>query len=341
MDLELNGKAVLITGGTDGLGLALAKRLAAEGASVAVCGRDPGTSARRRDRVDEIGGEVLAQQADVTRPADLHAFVEAAMERWGRIDGIVHNAGRAAGGPIQSIEDAAWESDFQLKLMAARTPDPTGAARVARDAGIDSLHACDLGQGTRRVERTELGHPCCGHGTDEGPFQGARPRRCPGQRRVDRSDRERPVGTRCGGHGGVARGVLRTLRQGRCHSALGRFGQRRRVRRPGLFLVVAPRVLSDRGRDQPRRRAFAGRLTVRRCSPPSRYGRPEPPFSRPIVKPSIMSSRVSASTCARPSPPHFALAARRAETTSSATTNTTSWSSPIRPSVSSPPRNAA
>ena len=53
------------------------------------------------------------------RPGDLHAFVDTAMERWGRIDGIVHNAGRVAGGPIQSIEDAAWESDFQLKLMAA------------------------------------------------------------------------------------------------------------------------------------------------------------------------------------------------------------------------------
>ena len=119
MDLELNGKAVLITGGTDGLGLALAKRLAAEGASVAVCGRDPGRVRAAETLLQEIGGDVLSQQVDVMRPGDLHAFVETAMERWGRIDGIVHNAGRAAGGPIQSIEDTAWETDFQLKLMAA------------------------------------------------------------------------------------------------------------------------------------------------------------------------------------------------------------------------------
>lgn len=118
MDLELRGKAVLITGGTDGLGLALAKRLASEGASVAVCGRDPGRVSAAESSLREIG-DVLAQQADVTRQADLDAFVEAALDRWGRIDGIVHNAGRAAGGPIQSIDDAAWESDFQLKLMAA------------------------------------------------------------------------------------------------------------------------------------------------------------------------------------------------------------------------------
>jgi NAD(P)-dependent dehydrogenase (short-subunit alcohol dehydrogenase family) len=119
MDLELGGKAVLITGGTDGLGLALAIRLAEEGASVGVCGRDPERVDAARNSLSEISGEVLAQQADVTSPPDLDAFVEAALERWGRIDGIVHNAGRAAGGPIQSIDDAAWESDFQLKLMAA------------------------------------------------------------------------------------------------------------------------------------------------------------------------------------------------------------------------------
>src|ERR1700693_3907117 len=108
MDLELSGKAVLITGGTDGLGLALANRLAAEGASVAVCGRDPERVRAAGTSVGEVSREGLAQQADVTSPPDLNAFVEAAIERWGRIDGIVHNAGRAAGGPIQSIDDAAW-----------------------------------------------------------------------------------------------------------------------------------------------------------------------------------------------------------------------------------------
>jgi NAD(P)-dependent dehydrogenase (short-subunit alcohol dehydrogenase family) len=119
MELELIGKTVLITGGTDGLGLALAKRLAVEGASVAVCGRDPDRVAAAGASLREISGEVLAQQADVTSPADLHALVETVIGRWDRIDGIVHNAGRAAGGPIQAIDDAAWESDFQLKLMAA------------------------------------------------------------------------------------------------------------------------------------------------------------------------------------------------------------------------------
>ncbi len=119
MDLDLAGRAMLITGGTDGLGLALAKRLAAEGASVAVCGREAERVSSAEAALRDAGADALALRADVTRPEELQAFVDTAEARWGRIDGVVHNAGRASGGPIESIDDAAWDSDFQLKLMAA------------------------------------------------------------------------------------------------------------------------------------------------------------------------------------------------------------------------------
>jgi NAD(P)-dependent dehydrogenase (short-subunit alcohol dehydrogenase family) len=119
MDLELKGKVVLITGGTDGLGLALAAQLAVEGASVAVCGRDPDRLREADAALRDSGGNALAQKVDVTVPEQLHAFVDAVVARWGRIDGVVHNAGRASAGAIESLSDAQWESDFQLKLMAA------------------------------------------------------------------------------------------------------------------------------------------------------------------------------------------------------------------------------
>jgi NAD(P)-dependent dehydrogenase (short-subunit alcohol dehydrogenase family) len=119
MDLELSGKTVLITGGTDGLGLALAIQLVAEGAAVGVCGRDEERLHAAEEVVRAAGGDVLAQRADVSRAGDLEAFVEAAVSRWGRIDGVVHNAGRASGGSIETIDDSTWDSDFQLKLMAA------------------------------------------------------------------------------------------------------------------------------------------------------------------------------------------------------------------------------
>jgi NAD(P)-dependent dehydrogenase (short-subunit alcohol dehydrogenase family) len=119
MDLELKGKVVLITGGTDGLGLALASQLAAEGASVAICGRDQDRLRLADAALQDAGSDSLAQNVDVTVPGQLAAFVDAAVARWGRIDGVVHNAGRASAGTIESVDDASWESDFQLKLMAA------------------------------------------------------------------------------------------------------------------------------------------------------------------------------------------------------------------------------
>jgi NAD(P)-dependent dehydrogenase (short-subunit alcohol dehydrogenase family) len=119
LDLELKGKVILITGGTDGLGLALAAQLAAEGASVAICGRDPDRLRLADAALRDAGGDALAQMVDVTVPEQLVTFVDAAAARWGRVDGVVHNAGRASAGAIESLDDAHWESDFQLKLMAA------------------------------------------------------------------------------------------------------------------------------------------------------------------------------------------------------------------------------
>jgi NAD(P)-dependent dehydrogenase (short-subunit alcohol dehydrogenase family) len=119
MELELAGKAVLITGGTDGLGQALATQLATEGAAVAVCGRDEDRLRAAEEAVQAAGGDVLAQRADVSRVEDLQAFVDAAVARWGRIDGVVHNAGRASAGTIEKVDDATWEADIELKLMAA------------------------------------------------------------------------------------------------------------------------------------------------------------------------------------------------------------------------------
>jgi NAD(P)-dependent dehydrogenase (short-subunit alcohol dehydrogenase family) len=119
MELELAGKSMLITGGTDGLGLALARQLAREGASVAVCGRNEERLRAAEASLQEEGGDVLAQRADVSRAEDVEAFVEGAVARWGRIDGVVHNAGRASAGALESLDDITWESDVQLKLMAS------------------------------------------------------------------------------------------------------------------------------------------------------------------------------------------------------------------------------
>src|ERR1700761_1322426 len=119
MDLHLNDKVVLVTGGTDGLGAALADRLVEEGARVAVCGRDSRRLAATEQRLRDAGGDALAVQADVTSPDDLERFVDAAVARWGRLDGLVNNAGKSAAGRIDQVSDDEWTADPNPKVLAA------------------------------------------------------------------------------------------------------------------------------------------------------------------------------------------------------------------------------
>jgi NAD(P)-dependent dehydrogenase (short-subunit alcohol dehydrogenase family) len=119
MDLHLDSKVVLITGGTDGLGAALAGLLVQEGARVAVCGRDPDRLAATDLRLRQAGGDALAVQADVTQLPDLERFVDAAAGRWGRIDGLVNNAGKSAAGRIDQVPDEVWLDDLNLKVLGA------------------------------------------------------------------------------------------------------------------------------------------------------------------------------------------------------------------------------
>ena len=288
------------------------------------------------------GGDVLAQRADVSRAGDLEAFVEAAVARWGRIDGVVHNAGRASAGSIETIDDATWESDFQLKLMAAvrltRLALPQlrasqgavlftlalaakapGAASepssVTRAAGMALMKALskELAPDGIRVNAVLIGLIESGQWVRMAAGSGTEP-----ARRSTTASPRTPA------------------------SRSGASGAPREFADLGCFLLVAARLVPDRDGDQPRRRPVAGRLRRSLVVALGLGGVARVPAgSSPTAKPSIMSRRVRASTCARPSPPHLALAARRADTMSSATTNTTSWSSPMRPGPSSPPRKAA
>lgn len=119
MDLQLTGKVVLVTGGSDGLGAAVCNRLVWEGARVALCARNPERLEATAATLRAQGGEVLAVAADVSRAEDIERFVKAAHERWGRVDGLVNNAGSASAKPFLSVTEQEWEEDFQLKVFAA------------------------------------------------------------------------------------------------------------------------------------------------------------------------------------------------------------------------------
>jgi NAD(P)-dependent dehydrogenase (short-subunit alcohol dehydrogenase family) len=116
MDLDLKGRAFLITGGTDGLGLALAKKLVDEGSRVAVCGRD----STRLDQAHELlGNESLCFRADVTKESDLDSFIDATLSEFGGLDGAVNNAGKSAGTPVATSDEGMWREDYELKVLSA------------------------------------------------------------------------------------------------------------------------------------------------------------------------------------------------------------------------------
>ena len=120
LDLGLEGKVAIITGGSEGLGRACAERFAREGARVAICARrkEPLEHAAEEIR-RSTGGEVLARVADVTRPAEVEAFVAATVAQFGGIDILVNNAGTSAAAAFEQVDDRAWQADLDLKLMAA------------------------------------------------------------------------------------------------------------------------------------------------------------------------------------------------------------------------------
>ena len=119
MELGLAGKVAIVTGASQGIGLATAQRLAAEGARVALCARGQEELDRAAAAIREAGGEALPVVADISRVEDCSRLVGAAMHAFGGVDILVNNAGTAATGKFESITDEAWQADLELKLFAA------------------------------------------------------------------------------------------------------------------------------------------------------------------------------------------------------------------------------
>ena len=111
--MKFNGKIALVTGGTSGIGLAAAKLFLAEGAKVAIVGSDRG---RLDEAVTTLGADVLALQADLRRPAEIDAAIEALRKRHGRIDILFANAGKGLAAPLDAVTEAQIDEQFGLNF---------------------------------------------------------------------------------------------------------------------------------------------------------------------------------------------------------------------------------
>ncbi len=126
MNLNLNGKIALITGASRGIGRAVALRLAAEGMSIALTARDAAKLTELTQQVEAEGGHAFSFPSDLRDPDAPAQFVAAAIERFGRIDLVVNNAGATKRGDFLTLTESDWADGYALKFF--------GAVRLCRAA---------------------------------------------------------------------------------------------------------------------------------------------------------------------------------------------------------------
>ncbi|MFD9960338.1 SDR family oxidoreductase [Amycolatopsis sp. NPDC058986] len=165
--MTIHGKVVAITGASSGIGEATARHLASLGAAVIL-------GARRTERLDRLvgeieatGGEAAATRVDVTEPADLRSLVTLAVERFGRLDVLVGNAGIGRIGPVADLDVEGWSAmvDVNVKgilhgiaaaLPVFRRQGSGHLVTVVSTAGLKIVPTQAVYAGTKNAVRTLL-----------------------------------------------------------------------------------------------------------------------------------------------------------------------------------------
>jgi len=125
VNLELSGKTALVTGGSQGIGRAIAFGLGGEGAKVAICARDKARLEETATKIQtKTSAEVLVVPGDLSRLDEVNRVATAVRDRFGRLDILVNNAGAIRGGDFLKIPDEQWAGDWSLKIL--------GYVRMAR-----------------------------------------------------------------------------------------------------------------------------------------------------------------------------------------------------------------
>ncbi len=126
MGERLSGKVGFVTGASRGIGEAIARRLAAEGARVVLAARDRAACERHAEDLRSRGAEAMAAACDVTDRGSIALAIATAVSRWGKLDVLVNNAGLGGPTPLDDPEDDRWNSILATNL--------TAVFRVTREA---------------------------------------------------------------------------------------------------------------------------------------------------------------------------------------------------------------
>jgi 2-deoxy-D-gluconate 3-dehydrogenase len=118
-DGELKGRVAVVTGGNGGIGLGMARGLAAAGASIVVSGRNAEKSRRAVGELEKLGAPAVAIEADVADEAAVNGLIRGTVERLGRVDILINNAGMNIRKPVQDLTLAEWRQVLDTNLTSA------------------------------------------------------------------------------------------------------------------------------------------------------------------------------------------------------------------------------
>ena len=110
--IDFSGRTVVVTGGSRGLGLVLARQLASEGARLCLLARDETELDRAREQLEDLGADVLTLRCDVRRRADVRAAVDRILEHWPAVDVLINNAGVIQVGPLEHMTTEDFENSL-------------------------------------------------------------------------------------------------------------------------------------------------------------------------------------------------------------------------------------
>jgi len=137
--MRLSGKVAIVTGGSHGIGQAVAIRFAREGAKVALCGRGKAALDETVGLIREAGGEAIAYETDVSNKAQVDRFVDGVIAEWGKVDIAVNNAGICEVSPFLDITEEQWDRHMAINLKGAFLVSQRAAREMVRQGTGGSI----------------------------------------------------------------------------------------------------------------------------------------------------------------------------------------------------------
>jgi NAD(P)-dependent dehydrogenase (short-subunit alcohol dehydrogenase family) len=145
---DLNGKVAIVTGGSIGLGRQMAEGLAEAGADLVLCARKKERCEQAAQELEALGGDVLALGCDVKKPADVQAVIDATVERFGRLDILINNAGTSWGAPVEEMTMDQWNKVIETNLTgtflfsqaAGKVMTPQKRGKIINITSVAGIH---------------------------------------------------------------------------------------------------------------------------------------------------------------------------------------------------------